>query len=72
MKWLAILINWMNLKKCYTLDRLGMWGVSRGIIVHYDGDDAARLKFKNINKNLEEEKDLNDKIEKDKFDFYIE
>lgn len=49
-----------------------MWGVSRDIIVHYDGDDAARLKFKNMNKNLEEEKDLNDKIEKDKIDFYIE
>ena len=59
-------------KMLYALDKLGMWGVSRDIIVHYDGDDAARLKFKNINKNLEEEKDLNDKIEKDKFDFYIE
>ena len=57
----------------YTLGILGSWGASRIVSMHYDGDGAARLKFRNVNKyNLVKVDDINDKVEKDEIDFYID
>lgn len=61
-------------KMLYTIDKLGAWGSSNVVCLHYDGDGAARLNIKRTDKkeDLKEVEDLNDKAEKSNIDFYID